>query len=250
MSERSSTRSKRFIISTPIIVGTVIGAASLATVGATAAVIANAEVQGVVEAEKLHRIEDVDNGLYNNRLNLNLTAIIAKDLDNIRLTEAWSSQSVNSFSHAKSSNNELNHLFSGSGIFEFSDPRTEQYYTMIENLNSKYSVGLTKAELKEKTRLSVDITDMITTAISLAGSSRKCEDLILVKTLLTPILNHRSRMEVQLVDGKLIPRYGNHSTHHVDVLSKHPGFLGNNCVLREEDVGRMVAVSWNEFSIH
>ena len=47
MSERG-TRSKRFIVSTPIIVGTVIGAASLATAGATAAVIANAEVQGVL----------------------------------------------------------------------------------------------------------------------------------------------------------------------------------------------------------
>ena len=116
MSERG-TRSKRFIVSTPIIVGTVIGAASLATAGATATVIANAEVQGVVEAEKLHRIEDVDNGLVNNRLNLNLTAIVAKDLDNIRLTEAWSSQLVNSVSHAKSSNNELNHLFSRSEIF-------------------------------------------------------------------------------------------------------------------------------------
>ena len=58
MSERGTTdaRPKRFIVSTPIIVGTVIGAAYFATTGATAAVIANAEVQGVVEAEKLHRM--------------------------------------------------------------------------------------------------------------------------------------------------------------------------------------------------
>ena len=44
MSERGTaiTRPKRFIVSTPIIVGTIIGAASLATAGATAAVIANA----------------------------------------------------------------------------------------------------------------------------------------------------------------------------------------------------------------
>ena len=90
MSERgtSDARPKRFIISTPIIVGTAIGAASLATAGVTAAVIANAEVQVLVEAEKLHRIEDVDNALINNHINLNLTAQIAKDLDNIRQTEA------------------------------------------------------------------------------------------------------------------------------------------------------------------
>ena len=124
-----------------------IGAASLATAGATAAVIANAEVQGVVEAEKLHRIEDVDNGLYNNRLNLNLTATIAKDLDNIRLTEAWSSQSVNSVSHAEASSNVIAHLFSRSGVFKFSDPNTEKYYTIVKQIVSKFSVGLTKLEL-------------------------------------------------------------------------------------------------------
>ena len=56
LSERgtSDARPKRFVISTPILVGTAIGAASLATVGVTAAVVANAEVQVVVEAEKLH----------------------------------------------------------------------------------------------------------------------------------------------------------------------------------------------------
>merc|ERR1712030_80231 len=74
MSERGTSdgRPKRFIISTPVIVGMAIGGASLATAGITAAVIADAEVQGVVEAEKLHRIEDVDNALLNNHINLNL----------------------------------------------------------------------------------------------------------------------------------------------------------------------------------
>ena len=155
MSERG-TRSKRFIISTPIIVGTVIGAASIATAGATAAVIANAEVQGVVEEEKLHRIEDVGNGLINNNLNLNLTASLAKDVDTFRTTEDWSSHSVNTLSQSKSSNNELNHLFSRSGVFEFSDPMTEKYYTLIKDLNSKYSVGLTNAVLAEKTKQKYD----------------------------------------------------------------------------------------------
>ena len=89
MSERG-TRIMRFIISTPIIVGTVIGAASIATAGATAVVFANAEVQGAVEEKKLHRIEDVDNALTNNHINLNLTSLIAKDLD--RLANAMTKQ--------------------------------------------------------------------------------------------------------------------------------------------------------------
>ena len=72
----------------------------------------------MVEAEKLHRIEDVGNALTNNHINLNLTSLIAKDLDNIRETEAWSSQSTIALSNAESSNNEVNHLFSRSGIFD------------------------------------------------------------------------------------------------------------------------------------
>ena len=57
----------------------------------------------------------------------------------LRLTEAWSSQSVNSLSHAEATNSEESHLFSRSGIFEFSDPRSEEYYTVIEKLHSKNS---------------------------------------------------------------------------------------------------------------
>merc|ERR1712030_297140 len=143
MSERGTSdgRPKRFIISTPVIAGMAIGGTSLATAGITATVIADREVQGVVEAEKLHRIEDVDNALTNNHINLNLTSLIAKDLDNIRETEAWSSQSTIALSNAESSNDEVNHLFSQSGIFEFSDPRLEEYYTKIAQLNSKNRVG-------------------------------------------------------------------------------------------------------------
>ena len=158
MSERSGTRTKRFIISTPIIVGSVIGAASLATAGITAAAVANSEVQGVIELEKFHRNQDINNNLFNDRQNLNMTAIIAKDIDNIRLTEAWSLYAAKSRSDAKSSNNELNFLLSKSGVFEYADPRTEQYHTIIKKAYSKYSVGITRDELKEKTRLSMEIT--------------------------------------------------------------------------------------------
>ena len=117
LQQERGTRVERFIVSTPIIVGTAIGAASIATAGVTAAVVANQEVQGIVEAEKVHRIEDVDNAIHNNYVNLNLTGLIAKDLDNIWLTEAWSSQSGNSVSQAESSGEEINHLFSKSEIF-------------------------------------------------------------------------------------------------------------------------------------
>ena len=61
LQQERGTRVERFIVSTPILIGTAIGAASIATAGVTAAVVANQEVQGVVEAKKVHREEDVGN---------------------------------------------------------------------------------------------------------------------------------------------------------------------------------------------
>jgi hypothetical protein len=56
--------------------------------------------------------------------------------------------------------------------------------------------------------------------------------MLLVKTMLTPVLNHRSRMEVSLVDGKLIQKYGNHSTYILlsqdAVLSKKTRMFGQD----------------------
>ena len=176
MSEKSGSRTKRFFISTPILIGTVVGAASLATAGITAAAVANREVQGVIEAEKLHRDEDISNNVYNDRQNLNMTAAAAKDIDNIRYTEALSLYASKSRSDSKSSNNELNFLLSKSGVFEYADPRTEQYSSIIEKANAKYAVGLTREELKEKTRLSMEITSMHTSAISITENSRKCNN--------------------------------------------------------------------------
>ena len=212
LQQERGTRVERFVFSTPILIGSAIGAASLATAGITAAVIADHEVQGVVEAEKVHREEDVGNALHNNYINLNLTGIIAKDLDNIRQTEAWSSLSGNSVSQAKSSSEVINHLFSRSKVFEFSDPQSEEFYSAIGLRVSKNAVGLTTSEAKESTRLSAELTSLITTAVS-TSSSKKCDDTLLIKTLVTPIINHRSRMEVSLVDGRLVRKYGNHSTY-------------------------------------
>ena len=232
MSEEEGTRSKRFIVSTPILVGSIIGAASLATACVTAAVVAKSEVQGVIDMEKVHRNQDINNSLFNDRQNLNLTALIAKDIDNIRFTEAISLYAAKSRSDAKSSNDELTFLLSTSGVFEYADPHTEQYHKIIKEANEKYSVGLTREEVKEKTRLSMDITSTYTSAIQIDGSSRKCKDMVLMKTILTPIIDHRNRLHMVSVNGRYIPRYGNHSFYIVmsksNLISTNQRMFGQN----------------------
>jgi len=143
---------------------------------------------------------------------LNLTRAIAKDLDNIRETGAWSSLSGNFVSQAKSSSEVINHLFSKSTIFEVSDPQSEEFYYAIEDRVSRNAVGLTTSEVKESTRISAELTSRITTAVS-TSFSKKCDDTLLIQTLVTPIINHRSRMEVSILDGRLVHKYGNRSTY-------------------------------------
>ena len=65
-------RPKRFFVSGPILIGTAIGAASIATAGVTAHYVAKAETNRIVEEEQIHRIEDVENGIHNNQVNLNI----------------------------------------------------------------------------------------------------------------------------------------------------------------------------------
>ena len=99
-------------------------------------------------------------------------------------------------------------------------------------MNSRQAVGLTESEIKETTRLSADLTSMVTEVVPISNSSHKCEDKVLVKTMLVPLINYRSRMEVTMVDGKLIQKYGNRSTYILlsqdAVLSKKTKMFGQD----------------------
>ena len=206
------TRVERFIISTPILIGTAIGAASIATAGVTAVVVAKNEVQGVMEAEKIHRKEDIGNSLHNDYVNLNLTNTISKDIDSFRTATDWSSLSHNKVLHARTSSNVINHLFSKDEVFKFSDPQSESFFNAIRERVELQPSVLTESEKGEATRLSASLTTSVTNVVS-TSSSRRCDSTVLVKTLVTPIIDYRSRTSVTLKDGKLIRKYGKQSSY-------------------------------------
>ena len=66
---------------------------------------------------------------------------------------------------------------------------------------SKNSTGLTNSEIKGKARLSAEITTMVTTIIPISGSSDKCEDRLIMKTMMVPLVDHRSRTVVTQENG-------------------------------------------------
>ena len=221
----SITRHKRFVVSVPIVVATAIGASSLATAGLTAAVIAHQETNKVIEEVKANRIEDIEYALYNNNINLNVSSIIAKDLDSIRFTGALATDAVNSYNHAVQLNNQISHLFSESEVIEFSSPFTESWFRGIVDINKKNSIGLTKSELMEKSRISADITSLVTTLVPLNNRSHQCSDMMLLKTLIVPTIDHKSRIEVHKENGTIRRRYGSNSSHIV---------ISNNAAVSKE----------------
>ena len=168
----------------------------------------------------------------NNQVNLNISGQIAKDIDNIRYTSALSSHAINNLHHASQLNNKFNHMVSRSETLEFSDPSSEEWYSAIEGMNSRRSIGLTDWEVKETTMLSVELTSMVTTVVPISNSSHKCKDRLLLKRMLVPLVNHKSCTEVTLINGRLYPKYGNMSTYILlsqdAVLSKSTKMFGQD----------------------
>merc|ERR1712074_84530 len=64
----------------------------------------------------------------------------------------------------------------------------------------------------EATRLSASLTTSVTNVVSTLNS-RKCDSTLLVKTLVTPIINYRSRLLVTMKNGRLVRKYGTRSSY-------------------------------------
>ena len=88
------------------------------------------------------------------------------------MTEAVSTHSIGGLHNADQLNNKLNHPASRSEKLEFSDPSTEDWWRSIRVMNTNRFTGMTDSEVNEKTRLSADLTTMITTVVPINNSSQ------------------------------------------------------------------------------
>ena len=107
----------------------------------------------------------------------------------------------------------IENLLSHSEVLEPSDSNNEKYRTVIGQIVTKDYTNLTNSELEEMTSLSTENTRIVSMAMPIYGLELKCENMLLVKTTITPILNPKARKEVVFMDGRLIEKYGNHSTY-------------------------------------
>ena len=104
-------------------------------------------------------------------------------------------------------------MFSKASVLSFSDPASEKWFTSIEEIVSNNTQGLTSSEAKEATRISADLSSIVTTVVPLSRVSLRCEDTMLLKTLIVPHIKFNSRINVKVNNGLLQQSHSNYSTY-------------------------------------
>ena len=94
-------------------------------------------------------------------------------------------------------------MLNKSKVLTFSDPEIEQWFTAIKEVITNNTKGITKSEMKEATRLTAGLTLMTTSLLPLKPNSNKCEDAMLLKTLVIPVVRFNSSKTFILRDGLL-----------------------------------------------
>ena len=125
--EHALLRSKRLVISGPIIFATIMGILATTTSAVTAHVISVNEAHKVMDAEALHRGEDIENGIINNMINLEKNNNLSISVDHLRHASTHSSNAVTHVMDALNLNDEVNHWLSKDETIQYSDPALEYF---------------------------------------------------------------------------------------------------------------------------
>ena len=122
------------------------------------------------------------------------------------MTEAISTHATVLVHNSEDLKQELDQLLSRKEKLEYTSTFSEEYWSAIKEVNKRNGVGLTSAEINRKTRLSADLSTLVTTLNPLSNTSAMCRDQILTKTLVIPVVDHLRRTEIEIKGNRMIPR--------------------------------------------
>ena len=219
------SRHPRLAVFLPVVIGLAVGAGVIGTAAVTSKLVAEEESNRVVKEIRAGRQVDISNSLKNNFINFNYTRIVASELDVIRMTEAISTHATVLLHDSEDLKQELAQLASRKEKLKYTSTFAEEYWTAIKDVNMENSIGLTSAEVNRKTRLSAELSTLVTTLSPISNSSAMCRNQILTKTLLIQVIDHRRRTEIEIKGGRMIPR-------NLPMLHKNPHYF----VIPEESV--------------
>ena len=121
-------------------------------------------------------------------------------------------------------------MFNKNKILSFNDPETEQWFTAIESIVTNNTQGIRNSEMKQATRLTAGLTSMTTSLMPLKQNSNRCENAILLKTLLVPVIRFNSSRTFSVRDSLLKEASDNGISHTLlsedSILSKTTTLFG------------------------
>ena len=245
--EHALSRSKRLVISGPLIFATIMGILATATSAATAHVVAVNEANKVMTAEALHRENDIENGIANNFINLEKTNNLSISVDRLRHVTTHSSNAVTHVMDALDLNNRINHWMSKDKTIQYSDPALEEFSGDIRSMVKKDTKGLLDSEIQSMIRLATNTATMVTTIVPLAGFSNLCNNRLLMKTLYVTLVNHRTRTTIVKEEGKLYPSTGDRSKY---LIIPQDGILSKSAELFNQEIHMVGRTCWADRSIN
>ncbi len=230
--ETPLSRHPRLAFFLPVVIGLAIGGGVIGTAAITSKIVAEEESRRVVQQIKAGRQVDIANSLKNNFVNYNFTRVVAAELDVIRMTEAISAHATVLVHNSEDLKQELVQLVSREEKLKYNSAFAEEYWSAIKSVNVENGVGLTNAEVNRKTRLSADLSTLVTTLSPINNSSAMCRNQVLTKTLLVPVVDHHRRTEIEIKGNRMVPR-------NTPMMQKNPHYFiipENSVMSRETDL--------------
>ena len=186
------TRNGRFVVTGPIAIAIAIGLFSGTGAVAASITIAREEGNRISREQNILRNIDSQVALANNLKNNNISIELGKVADFQKYLTALSAQTSVNYHNAEDLKHKIVFMLNKSKVLTFSDPEIEQWFTAIKEVITNNTKGITKSEMKEATRLTAGLTLMTTSLLPLKPNSNKCEDAMLLKTLVIPVVRFNS----------------------------------------------------------
>lgn len=101
---------------------------------------------------------------------------------------------------------------------------------------SNNTQGLTSTKAKEATRISADLSPIVTTVVPLSRVSLRCQNTMLLKTMIVPHIKFNSRINVMVNNGLLQQSHSNDSTYTLlsqdsKMFGQQTHIIGRSCMV-------------------
>merc|ERR1712237_122171 len=239
--EQALSRSKRVVVSGPIIFALIMGVLGTASSAAVSHVVAVNEANKVMAAEALHSEDDIENAIANNFILLEKNNNLSISTDRLRHVTTHSSNAVTQLMDSLDLNGRMNHWMSKAETIQYSDPALEEFSEDIRSMVIKDTRGLIDSEIESMIRLASNTATMVTTIIPLAGTSTECNNKLLMKSLHVTLVNHRTRTTIVKVNGKLYPNTGDRSRY---LVIPQDGVLSKSAELFNQEIHMVGRTCW------